>query len=229
MKPEKVGKNKTYRKKTLKSKQVEKETPTSWQLPHSIVICFTGSAENTCTSQNEQASGNYDNTEDEVNFDISTLVETCVFDELEQSTSVELPAMVIEHEADSSLYFPLTSLMNPVLDITLEEEFKIHQLEAIKESLFDEGFKALKREIPNFQKMFSSLLISLSQGFTSSVSSQAILVRQKKIGTVIFNDLFNGGKICKLLNCYSSFQNVPDKVKMETLKFSLSVTDLCTK
>ena len=225
MKPEKVGKNKTYRKKTLKSKQVEKETPTSWQLPHSIVIRFTGSVENTCTSQNEQASGNYDNTEDEVNFDISTLAETCVFDELEQSKSVELPAMVIKHKADSSL----TSLMNPVLDITLEEEFKIHQLEAIKESLFDRGFKALQREIPNFQKMFSSLLISLSQGFSSSVSSQAILVRQKKIGTVIFNDLFNGGKICSLLNCYSSFQNVPDKVKMETLKFSLSVTDLCTK
>ena len=229
MKPEKVGKNRTYRKKALQSKQEEKDTPTSWQLPHSTVICFTGSPENTCTSQHEQAGGNYDNTEDEVNFDISTLAETCVFDELEQSKSVEFPAMAIEQEATNSVYYPLTSLMNPVLNLTLEEEFKIHELEAIKESLFDGGFKALKREIPNFPEMFSSLLVSLSQGFSASVSSQAILVRQKKICTVILNDLFNGGKICKLLDCYSSFQNVPDKVKIETIKFSFAVTDLCSR
>ena len=238
MKPEKVGKNKTYRKKPLKSNQEEKESPASWKLSCSTVICSTGSAETRYSLQYEQASSCYNTTEDadkvdednaEQIFDISTLAETCVLDQLEHTKSVELPDMIMEQEANSSEYYPLTSLMSPDLDLTLEEEFKIHELEAIKESLFDGCFKAMKRDIPNFQKQFSSLLISLSQGVSSSASSEAVLIRQKIIGKVICNDLFEGGKICKLLNCYSGFQNVPDKVKIETFKFSLAVTDLCSK
>ena len=69
----------------------------------------------------------------------------------------------------------------------------------------------------------------MSQGFSPSVSSEAVLTRQKIIGKVIWNYLFDGGKMWKLLDCYSGFQNVPDKVKIETFKFSLPVTDLCSK
>ena len=245
MKPEKVGQNRTYRKKALKCKPEKTEATNNWKLPRSTVTRPPGSAGNMCTSKHEQASNYYNTTEDEdkvvedntgQTFDISTLAEICVLDELENSKSVEITNM--KQESISNVFYtlpepnsdsPFTTLMNPVLDLTLEEEFRIHEFDAIKESLLDGCFKTLNRVIPHFQQICSSMLISLSQGLCPSVSSEAVLTRQKNISTVIWSDLFDGGKICKLLNCYSSFQNVPDKVKMETLKFSLSVTDLCTK
>jgi hypothetical protein len=151
-------------------------------------------------------------------------------DGLDNSKSVEITNSNVfytlpEPHSDS----PFTNLMNPVLDLTLEEEFRIHELDAIKESLLDGCFKTLNRVIPHFQQICSSLLKALSQGLCPSASSEAVLIRQKIIGKVVWNDLFEGGKICKLLNCYSSFHNVPDKVKIETFKCSLLVADLCSK
>ena len=119
----------------------------------------------------------------------------------------------------------LREIMVPEIGLTLEEEFKIHELDAIKENLIEGCFKTLDREIPNFQKCLSSQLISNSQGLFPT--KESIFLMQKKIKHVFFNNLFNGGEICKFLDCYTIFKDVPEEVKLETFQFSLAVTRLC--
>ena len=158
--------------------------------------------------------------------DISDLAENCMLDVLDQfEIPKDMKISKIQTEPNTYIYFPLANLMNPVLELTLEEEFKIHELDAIKENLIEGCFKTLDREIPNFQKCLSSQLISNSQGLFPT--KETMFLMQKKIKHVFFNNLFNGGEICKFLDCYTIFKDVPEEVKLETFQFSFAVTSLC--
>ena len=101
---------------------------------------------------------------------------------------------------------------NPTLKLTLEEEFKIHEMDAMKEALL------------NMCQM--SILGLLESGYFSQgtlISSETFLARQSKLRETIKDKLLN----CNLLDCCYNFKHVPDKVKLETFNFSLTVYQIC--
>jgi len=103
---------------------------------------------------------------------------------------------------------------NPILKFTLEEEFKIHEIDAMQETLLDMCQISVMGVI-------KSGYFSTSQG--TFLSSETILSRQSLLREAIKGKLLN----CKLLDCCYNYKQVPDKVKLETLNFSLTVNQIC--
>ena len=119
-----------------------------------------------------------------------------------------------EHLDQKEINIKKTELIpqNPTLKLTLEEEFKIHEMDAMKEALL------------NMCQM--SILGVLESGYFSLgtlISSETFLARQSKLRETIKDKLLN----CNLLDCCYNFKHVPDKVKLETFNFSLTVYQIC--
>ena len=258
MKPEKVGKNGNKTKKTPKANHqtkdngcghpsqlvilhAYKDNSDNWQVSPSPTdtTCSTSSSPNSIASQEENY-GEYSNEKDEGKSDedksrqniihISSLAENFVLGEIEQVEHHKIISTAnIETKPDPHSYCSLTSFMSPVLELTFEEEFKIHELDAIKENLLDGCFKAISSELPNVIKKLSLALIAKSLGLFPAISSENVLTRQNRMRNCMKNLLFNGGKLHNFLDCYYVFKNVPHEVKMETFEFSISVADLCFK
>ena len=65
-------------------------------------------------------------------------------------------------------------LSEPVLDFTLEEEFRLYELEAMKENLFNGCFKIFLG-FPNCLENISKALTSLNQGESCGFSRERVL------------------------------------------------------
>ena len=173
--------------------------------------------------------------------DIGSLVEECVLEENLETNIVRckqknkfipehIGELMFEVVKTMKATSPYVSLHNePVFNFTLEEEFKIYELVARKDSLVDAIF-GIKLEIPQF-KMF--ILNTLSQGeFDYNGTSENH--KFKKGGTQKLKTLFGislnpGGKIRACLDMFDEYKNVDQTVKYETFDFSLKILHLCTR
>ena len=237
MKPDLVGKNKASAKQKLKTHSEKK------MISVSSSISSSSTSSNSPTSSpglyNEKNVRGAENAErvdifvdtkiKENKVDISDLAENCVLEEVLQ---FELPNIYerSRHEVEQLQHnsYPLAITINPGLQLTLEEEFRIHELDAMKENFLDGCFKSIIQEIPLFPKLFAFGLIGLSQDNHPSFASTALMPRQNKIKDVIKN-LLNAGSFHKLLDCFYIFKDVQEKVKLETFKFSLIAAHLCLR
>ena len=120
-------------------------------------------------------------------------------------------------------------LSEPVLDFTLEEEFRVYELEAMKENLFNGCFKIFLG-FPNFLENISKALKSLNQGETCGFSRERVLSFHRKTRNYLRQELVKGGVFRTLLDSsFYVFNNVPDEIRIETFRFSLGVVDICMR
>ena len=194
MKPEKVAKSRNNTKKTLKADLQTKENSSNWQ-------GFTSSPERSSRSTTSSSQGSInspeeafvecftdekDKSERESNIDICALAEKCVLEEIEHVEHHKELNTAVQAEPVPHSYCTSRNKMIPVLDLTFEEEFKIHELEAMKENLLDGCFK-IYLEFPNFLKCFSSVFSSLSLGVCPVISTERVLSGQNYIRNYILN------------------------------------------
>ena len=228
MKPDLVGKNKASAKTKLKTHSEKKII--------SVSSTSSTSSPGSSYEENIRCSDILEGEDIVVNnkikdneVDISDLAEKCVWEEkvqFEPPKINERSSHIIELLPHST--YPLAITINPGLELTLEEEFRIHELDAMKENFLDGCFKSIIQEIPLVPKLFASGLIAFSQNKLSSFASTALMPWQNKLKDVI-KKLINAGSFHKLLDCFYIFKNVKEKVKLETFRFSLIAAHLCLR
>eukprot|EP00092_Neocalanus_flemingeri_P009419 GFUD01010133.1.p1 GENE.GFUD01010133.1~~GFUD01010133.1.p1 ORF type:complete len:492 (+),score=107.38 GFUD01010133.1:80-1555(+) len=229
MKPEKVLKNRNTIKESTKASILIKESAQDFQrfIFHPEPTCLTPlSLDSSEDSSGESLNANEKDENNENSIDICALAEICVLEELKQvENSKHIKTVNDQEEPVTDNYCLLTSYISPGLELTFEEEFKIHELEVMKENLLD-GFFKITLEVPHYFEHFSSVLISWSLGLCT-VSPKRMLTFLNNKRNFFRNDFANGGRVSMLLNCFYVFKNVPDEVKIETFHFSVSVMALC--
>ena len=224
-----VGKNKSGSNKINKAKR-EKKMIFNFEPLHSTESASSASPSDSSPHENISYYSNAESEEstDDQKVDISVLAEQCVLEEVEQFELLQ-----ISSKSNSKIrpthhnLYPLASSMNLNLEFTLEEEFKIHELDAVKENFLDGCFNTIIREFPSVPNFISAALLSLSQGRLPSFSSVTAFSRRKKIKDLLTDSLLNGGSIRKLLDCFTIFKDVQEGVKLETFEFSTVVICLC--
>ena len=151
---------------------------------------------------------------------IESLAEECV---LEESKLVE------NNKYYDSTSLCTLSLKEPVLNFTLEEEFRVYELEAMKENLFNGCFKIFLG-FPNFLENISKALTSLNQGESCGFSRERVLSFHRKTRNYLRQEMGKGGVFRTLLDSsFYVFNNVPDEIRIETFRFSLGVVDICMR
>ena len=110
--------------------------------------------------------------------------------------------------------------LSPVFNLTLEEEFKIHELLVRREFLYDEMFK-LYLQISTFEN-WEIFLMSICRGQFDHAGKWNMFDRFE-------NDYYsnlkkmNGIPVQASLNMFEGFQNHGEKVKSEMLEFTMPI------
>jgi len=139
------------------------------------------------------------------NLDIESLAEMCVLEEgMEQSTECKKAAK-----------------------LTLEEEFRLYELDAMKESVQIGITELLFNTFPKVEERFSSLLSCLYLGLEDDILPGPTLLGQHLFRQFMIDDLANKGPLWTLFECFYPLKDIPEKVKMETFQFSLPNVELC--
>ena len=220
MNPQKVAKRKNKAEKTLTdadSCKQDKEFTKQDQMSSSSI-----SSNYSCDGSVEDCLGELE----QKTVDIGAIAEVCVLEEMEQNNFHENNFSENIENFESVNFCTLTCDILPVMELTFEEEFRMHELEVMKEHLLNGFFKFLSDQ-PHFLEHLSKQLISLSLGLCTDQISDKILADREKMRNCIQEETVRGGKICKLLDSFYVFKNVPDEVRVETFQFSLSVVALC--
>jgi len=149
--------------------------------------------------------------------DIEMLAEQCVVESESTTHSSTEP-----HYIESLMGGP-----HAMIDFTIDEEFKVYELEAMKESLIDGCFK-IQLSLPNFLRCVSKIFKDLSKGEEITISKQNILWYHKNFRNFLVQQIDKGKDVWNILNSsFYIFKDVPDFVRKELFQFSLGVMDIC--
>ena len=182
------------------------------------------------TSESSQDSG--------TSIDISALVEECIFEEVkspDEGDYFNLPVtldegdFIIQNEEENfTQEIVQREIRNhsvivrspPVLNLTFEEDFKIHELLVRKENLFDGIFQTFMDQ-PEFLPHWKQFLTSVNskQSVLAGTGTRMVELFRKHIIT----NFMNGGIIRQSLDMFDEYKNVDESVKTETFLFSISV------
>jgi len=188
------------------------------------------------TSESSQDSG--------TSIDISALVEECIFEEVkspDEGEYLNLPVtldegdLVIQNEEEMiTQETDRREIRNhsvivrspPLLNLTFEEDFKIHELLVRKENLFDGIFQTFMEQ-PEFLPFWEQFLTSVNskQSVLAGIGTRMVELFRKHAIT----NFMNGGLIRQSLDMFDEYKNVDESVKTETFFFSMSVFFLCIR
>lgn len=151
MKSDKVAqrKNKPRKPKAVKSKPGEEDGVSSPSTSEGSPASFTS------TDSKEQ---DQDFVQTQSNVDICDIAENCVLEEMISNVNVE------EIECLNDVSQLVFEVVPSATMLTLDDEFKICEMEAMKSTLFITFFETLREALPNFLKCTSLMLRSHSLG-----------------------------------------------------------------
>ena len=211
MKKENVGRSKAKGRKEKLNKRKKKESE----------IVDSDSPQLT-TNETPEIVSQADVLEDQTTFfDIESIAESCVLEELEDFLTISDSVVLLEPNASPAKY------KVPDLKLTFEEEFKLYELDAMKETVQMGVAEIVLKSFPKLEERISSLVACLYLGLEDQILPGPILERQMRFRNYISIDLASNGPIWNLLECFYMFKDIPDEVKRETFKFSLPVVELC--
>ena len=104
--------------------------------------------------------------------DICELAEECILQELAKNFS---PA---EDQHLSNIIYE----MMPSPKLTIEEEFRICEFEAVKEYLLVNIWKSLEQQIPNLKKDISFFLYAITMGIPIDFQKQLKFMQRRRLG-----------------------------------------------
>ena len=121
--------------------------------------------------------------------DICEIAEKCVLEEL------STPMTGGEAEADQLSSILQELLPSPLL--TIEEEFRICELEAAKEFLMVNIFRSLEQQIPNLKDGISMFFFAITMGFPFDFRKQLSFMKRKRceVKDRTIEDIFFAGNV----------------------------------
>ena len=117
---------------------------------------------------------------------------------------------------------------NPIFDLTLEEEFKIHELVARKEVL-QEAIFGLLHQVPLIHSIIASFILGGGKPQLGKIHQTQFKDGFRQIIQLMGQNLEVGGKIRNCIDLFDEYRNVDKSVKTETFRFSLRILDICIR
>lgn len=113
--------------------------------------------------------------------DICDIAERCVLEEIGGDVNVDdvninLDLETLEFDMDPGALFQIT----PSIKLTIEEEYKICEIEAAKDLVLRSIFQILIENIPNFKESLSLFLYSRALGVSFDMTTEKILTLMRK-------------------------------------------------
>ena len=122
-------------------------------------------------------------------FDIESIAETCVLEELEDILTMSDSVALLEHDASPTKY------KVPNLKLTFEEEFKLYELDAMKETVQIGVAEIIWKSFPKLEECISSVVACLYLGLEDLILPGPMLERQMRFRNYINIDLASNGPI----------------------------------
>ena len=136
--------------------------------------------------------------------------------------------------------------ITPALKFTIEEEFKICEIEAANDHVVKSLFQTLVENVPNFQESISLFLYSKAMGVSFDMTPVTVLSWMKICKyaqyassliflvchfcylsrEAIFNDLIVGGNMAQALNRIEVFNHIPCYLKIELFTSTIGSCDI---
>ena len=161
--------------------------------------------------------------EDKEAFDIEAFAETCVMEEKKVTQLSKSSRTALQSCAS-----PNNSKV-PNLELTFEEEFRMYELDAMKENVQMGINKLISMIYFSDKTFFAILLSSLQVGSWDVIHSGLASEMQSRMRSHILSDLASKGPLWKHFGCFYILKDIPDSVKRETFMFSFLNIDLCYK
>ena len=113
--------------------------------------------------------------------DICDIAERCVLEEIGGDVNVDdvninFDLDTLEFDIDPESFFQIT----PSLKLTIEEEYKICEIEAAKDLIIKSFFQTLVENVPSFQESISLFLYSRALGVSFDVTAEKVLTLMGK-------------------------------------------------
>ena len=113
--------------------------------------------------------------------DICDIAERCVLEEIGGDVNVDdvninFDLETLELDMDPEALFQIT----PSIKLTIEEEYKICEIEAAKELVLRSLYQILVENVPNFKESISLFLYSRALGVSFDLTTEKILTLMKK-------------------------------------------------
>ena len=113
--------------------------------------------------------------------DICDIAERCVLEEIGGDVNVDdvninIDLDTLEFDVDPSALFQIT----PSLKLTIEEEYKICEIEAAKEFVIRSLYQTLVENVPNFKDCLSMFLYSRALGVSFDMTAEKVLTLMRK-------------------------------------------------
>ena len=177
MKPDKVAQRKNKSRKPKSPKQDSR-------------MNIAGSPASTSSSESKESPASVDDIEliasvipnDDFNVvDICDIAERCVLEEIGGDVNVDdvninFDLETLEFDMDPEALFQIT----PSIKLTIEEEYKICEIEAAKELVLRSLYQILVENVPNFKESISLFLYSRALGVSFDLTTEKILTLMKK-------------------------------------------------
>jgi len=224
MRPDKVAQRKNKSRKPKSPKQF------------SIVSVASASPASTSSSESKEtlsiedieliASVDQNDTLNDV--DICDIAERCVLEELGGDVNVDdvnIDIDTLNLSIDPGAILQIT----PSLKLTIEEEYKICEIEAAKDLVVNSFHQTLIENVPNFQESISLFLYSISLGVSFDMTTEKILTLMRKCREAILNDLIFGGNINRALNRIEIFSHIPQDSKFELFISTMGRISMCKR
>ena len=177
MKPDKVAQRKNKSRKPKSPKQDSR-------------MNIASSPASTSSSESKESPASVDDIEliasvipnDDFNVvDICDIAERCVLEEIGGDVNVDdvninFDLETLELDMDPEALFQIT----PSIKLTIEEEYKICEIEAAKELVLRSLYQILVENVPNFKESISLFLYSRALGVSFDLTTEKILTLMKK-------------------------------------------------
>ena len=113
--------------------------------------------------------------------DICDIAERCVLEEIGGDVNIDdvninLDLDTLEFDIDPESIFQIT----PSLKLTIEEEYKICEIEAAKDLIIKSVFQTLIENVPKFQESISLFLYSRALGVSFDMTPEKVLSMMRK-------------------------------------------------
>ena len=142
--------------------------------------------------------------------DMDRLVEECFIEKTRPQSGITTSVIVL----------------NPIFDLTLEEEFKIHELVARKE-LLQEAIFGLLYQVPLVKTIIATFILGGGKPQFGKIHQTHFRDGFEQIIQLMGRNLEVGGKIRNCLDLFDQYRYVDESVKTETFRFSLRILDIC--
>ena len=113
------------------------------------------------------------------------------------------------------------------MKLTMEEEFRICELEVNRGHLIESFFRTLENKVPNFRIGIQLMLYSVTLGVSFDLDKGRVMEFQKRMKEAVTEDLLTGGQVNQAFNTLDILRDMPVEVKNLVVFPSIKRLNLC--